>query len=171
MKSALATALSCWPPPPARPPARRSGRPRQEQGDRCHPAGQPGVVPSLLVPRQRRSAGRILRQSLHAGARRAPRVAQAPGLKAVWVVVTPADRIARLVKGAIDLECGSTTVRARDASRGQRLPRGSEPDALPSLPLRARPDLRAETYGRWFVPFAMASPLTTALYFLHSWAD
>jgi len=33
-----------------------------------------------------------------------------PGLKAVWVVVTPADRIPKLVKGAIDLECGSTTI-------------------------------------------------------------
>src|SRR4030095_2495843 len=33
-----------------------------------------------------------------------------PGLKAVWVVVTPADRIPKLVKGGIDLECGSTTI-------------------------------------------------------------
>jgi len=33
-----------------------------------------------------------------------------PGLKAVWVMVTPADRIPKLVKGAIDLECGSTTI-------------------------------------------------------------
>jgi ABC-type amino acid transport substrate-binding protein len=33
-----------------------------------------------------------------------------PGLKAVWVVVTPADRIPKLMKGTIDLECGSTTI-------------------------------------------------------------
>jgi ABC-type amino acid transport substrate-binding protein len=33
-----------------------------------------------------------------------------PELKAVWVVVSPADRIPKLVKGAIDLECGSTTI-------------------------------------------------------------
>jgi len=33
-----------------------------------------------------------------------------PGLKAAWLVVTPADRIPKLVKGAIDLECGSTTI-------------------------------------------------------------
>jgi ABC-type amino acid transport substrate-binding protein len=32
------------------------------------------------------------------------------GLKVAWVAVTPADRIAKLVKGAIDLECGSTTI-------------------------------------------------------------
>jgi glutamate/aspartate transport system substrate-binding protein len=33
-----------------------------------------------------------------------------PGLKVAWVPVTPADRIPKLVKGAIDLECGSTTI-------------------------------------------------------------
>ena len=31
-------------------------------------------------------------------------------LKVAWVTVTPADRIPQLVKGAIDLECGSTTI-------------------------------------------------------------
>jgi glutamate/aspartate transport system substrate-binding protein len=31
-------------------------------------------------------------------------------LKIDWVAVTPADRIAKLVKGTIDLECGSTTI-------------------------------------------------------------
>jgi ABC-type amino acid transport substrate-binding protein len=33
-----------------------------------------------------------------------------PALEVQWVAVTPADRIARLVKGTIDLECGSTTI-------------------------------------------------------------
>lgn len=33
-----------------------------------------------------------------------------PGLKVAWVAVTPADRIGKLVKGTIDLECGSTTI-------------------------------------------------------------
>ena len=33
-----------------------------------------------------------------------------PELKVAWVAVTPADRIPRLVKGQIDLECGSTTI-------------------------------------------------------------
>lgn len=33
-----------------------------------------------------------------------------PELKVAWSAVTPGDRIARLVKGAIDLECGSTTI-------------------------------------------------------------
>ena len=33
-----------------------------------------------------------------------------PGLKVTWVPVTPADRIAKLVIGTIDLECGSTTI-------------------------------------------------------------
>jgi glutamate/aspartate transport system substrate-binding protein len=33
-----------------------------------------------------------------------------PGLKVAWVVVTPGDRIPKLVKGTIDLECGSTTI-------------------------------------------------------------
>jgi ABC-type amino acid transport substrate-binding protein len=33
-----------------------------------------------------------------------------PGLKTSWVAVTPGDRISRLVKGSIDLECGSTTI-------------------------------------------------------------
>jgi glutamate/aspartate transport system substrate-binding protein len=33
-----------------------------------------------------------------------------PGLKVAWVAVTPADRITKLVNGAIDLECGSTTI-------------------------------------------------------------
>ena len=33
-----------------------------------------------------------------------------PGLKVTWVAVTPADRIPQLVKGTIDLECGSTTI-------------------------------------------------------------
>ncbi|MGH7305212.1 MAG: amino acid ABC transporter substrate-binding protein [Candidatus Rokuibacteriota bacterium] len=33
-----------------------------------------------------------------------------PGLKVAWVPVTPADRIPKLVQGAIDLECGSTTI-------------------------------------------------------------
>ena len=33
-----------------------------------------------------------------------------PELKVAWVTVTPADRIPQLVKGAIDLECGSTTI-------------------------------------------------------------
>ena len=33
-----------------------------------------------------------------------------PGLNVAWVPVTPADRIPKLVKGTIDLECGSTTI-------------------------------------------------------------
>jgi ABC-type amino acid transport substrate-binding protein len=33
-----------------------------------------------------------------------------PDLKVAWVVVTPGDRIPKLVKGTIDLECGSTTI-------------------------------------------------------------
>jgi ABC-type amino acid transport substrate-binding protein len=33
-----------------------------------------------------------------------------PELKVAWVAVTPGDRIPRLVKGQIDLECGSTTI-------------------------------------------------------------
>jgi ABC-type amino acid transport substrate-binding protein len=33
-----------------------------------------------------------------------------PELKVAWVAVTPGDRIAKLVKGTIDLECGSTTI-------------------------------------------------------------
>jgi glutamate/aspartate transport system substrate-binding protein len=33
-----------------------------------------------------------------------------PGLKVAWVPVTPADRIPKLVRGTIDLECGSTTI-------------------------------------------------------------
>jgi glutamate/aspartate transport system substrate-binding protein len=33
-----------------------------------------------------------------------------PELKVDWVAVTPADRISKLVKGTIDLECGSTTI-------------------------------------------------------------
>src|SRR5262245_36215218 len=33
-----------------------------------------------------------------------------PELKISWVPVTPADRVAKLVKGTIDLECGSTTI-------------------------------------------------------------
>src|SRR5215471_16295508 len=33
-----------------------------------------------------------------------------PELKVEWVPVTPADRISKLVKGTIDLECGSTTI-------------------------------------------------------------
>jgi ABC-type amino acid transport substrate-binding protein len=33
-----------------------------------------------------------------------------PDLRVAWVAVTPADRIPKLVKGAIDLECGSTTI-------------------------------------------------------------
>jgi glutamate/aspartate transport system substrate-binding protein len=33
-----------------------------------------------------------------------------PELKLAWVAVTPADRITKLVNGAIDLECGSTTI-------------------------------------------------------------
>ena len=33
-----------------------------------------------------------------------------PGLKVAWVPVTPADRVPKLVKGTIDLECGSTTI-------------------------------------------------------------
>src|SRR4029434_11030170 len=33
-----------------------------------------------------------------------------PGLRLAWVPVTPADRIPKLVQGAIDLECGSTTI-------------------------------------------------------------
>ena len=36
-----------------------------------------------------------------------------PGLKVTWVAVTPADRIPQLVKGTIDLECGSTTITFR----------------------------------------------------------
>src|SRR5262245_32180574 len=31
-------------------------------------------------------------------------------LKVTWVAVTPADRVTKLVKGNIDLECGSTTI-------------------------------------------------------------
>ena len=33
-----------------------------------------------------------------------------PDLKVAWVAVTPGDRIPKLVKGTIDLECGSTTI-------------------------------------------------------------
>ena len=33
-----------------------------------------------------------------------------PELKVTWAVVTPGDRITKLVKGLIDLECGSTTI-------------------------------------------------------------
>jgi glutamate/aspartate transport system substrate-binding protein len=33
-----------------------------------------------------------------------------PELKVAWVAVTPGDRIPKLVKGVIDLECGSTTI-------------------------------------------------------------
>lgn len=33
-----------------------------------------------------------------------------PALRVAWVPVTPADRIPKLVQGAIDLECGSTTI-------------------------------------------------------------
>jgi ABC-type amino acid transport substrate-binding protein len=33
-----------------------------------------------------------------------------PDLKVAWLAVTPGDRIPKLVKGAIDLECGSTTI-------------------------------------------------------------
>jgi len=33
-----------------------------------------------------------------------------PELKISWVPVTPGDRVAKLVKGTIDLECGSTTI-------------------------------------------------------------
>ena len=33
-----------------------------------------------------------------------------PELKVAWLAVTPGDRIPKLVKGAIDLECGSTTI-------------------------------------------------------------
>lgn len=33
-----------------------------------------------------------------------------PDLEIGWVAVTPADRVGRLVKGVIDLECGSTTI-------------------------------------------------------------
>jgi ABC-type amino acid transport substrate-binding protein len=33
-----------------------------------------------------------------------------PGLKVAWVAVTPADRIGKVVQGAVDLECGSTTI-------------------------------------------------------------
>lgn len=33
-----------------------------------------------------------------------------PELRVDWVAVTPADRIPRLVRGSIDLECGSTTI-------------------------------------------------------------
>jgi glutamate/aspartate transport system substrate-binding protein len=33
-----------------------------------------------------------------------------PELKVAWVAVTPGDRIPKLVKGTIDLECGSTTI-------------------------------------------------------------
>jgi ABC-type amino acid transport substrate-binding protein len=33
-----------------------------------------------------------------------------PDLKVAWVAVTPGDRIPRLIKGGIDLECGSTTI-------------------------------------------------------------
>ena len=33
-----------------------------------------------------------------------------PELKVAWLPVTPADRISKLVKGTIDLECGSTTI-------------------------------------------------------------
>ena len=33
-----------------------------------------------------------------------------PELKVTWAVVTPGDRITKVVKGLIDLECGSTTI-------------------------------------------------------------
>src|SRR5689334_24473235 len=33
-----------------------------------------------------------------------------PELNVTWLPVTPGDRIAKLVKGTIDLECGSTTI-------------------------------------------------------------
>ena len=35
---------------------------------------------------------------------------KAPELKVSWVAVTPGDRIPKLIKGTIDLECGSTTI-------------------------------------------------------------
>jgi ABC-type amino acid transport substrate-binding protein len=34
-----------------------------------------------------------------------------PGLKVAWVAVTPGDRIPKLVKGIIDLECGIATIK------------------------------------------------------------
>src|SRR5262245_40934250 len=46
-------------------------------------------------------------QQVAAGLRDAMKL---PGLRVDWVPVTPADRIAKLVKGSIDLECGSTTI-------------------------------------------------------------
>src|SRR5262249_38500872 len=39
--------------------------------------------------------------------RKTPKLSE---LKVTWVAVTPADRIPKLVKGTIDLECGSTTI-------------------------------------------------------------
>src|SRR4029453_15737601 len=41
-----------------------------------------------------------------------------PELKVAWLAVTPGDRIPKLVKGAIDLECGSPTIPFRRT--GQR---------------------------------------------------
>ena len=46
-------------------------------------------------------------QQVAAGLRESMRL---PGLKVAWAPVTPADRIPKLVQGAIDLECGSTTI-------------------------------------------------------------
>ena len=49
-----------------------------------------------------------------------------PELKTAWVAVTPGDRIPKLVKGTIDLECGSTTITfGRMEERSRSVVRGS----------------------------------------------
>lgn len=40
----------------------------------------------------------------------AKQVLKLADLRIRWVPVTPADRVSKLVKGTIDLECGSTTI-------------------------------------------------------------
>ena len=70
---------------------RETSRPFSFRGTDGQPAG-------FSVELCQRVAGGI-RQSL-----------KLPELKVAWVTVTPADRIPQLVKGAIDLECGSTTI-------------------------------------------------------------
>jgi ABC-type amino acid transport substrate-binding protein len=70
---------------------RETSRPFSFRGSDGQPAG-------FSVDLCQRVAGGI-RQSL-----------KLPELKVAWLTVTPADRIPQLVKGAIDLECGSTTI-------------------------------------------------------------
>lgn len=66
-------------------------------------------IPFSFLDKDRKPAG----YSVDLCARVATSVQQRLGLrdlKVNWVVVTPADRIPSIVRGAIDLECGSSTV-------------------------------------------------------------